>query len=56
MKRFLAFLLLCLLCLVLLVFVACGTEAPNGPQKETVTAHEGEIPPPPPPPSGGGGG
>jgi len=53
MKRFISFLLLGWLCLSL---VACGVDAPNGPQNEIVTANSGDPPPPPPPPVGGGGG
>ncbi len=53
MKRFISFILLGWLCLSL---VACGIDAPNGPQKEAVTADTDPPPPPPPPPGGGGGG
>jgi len=57
MKKLISFLLAGWLCLSL---VACGVDAPNGPQNETVIANTGTPnpppPPPPPPPPGGGGG
>lgn len=53
MKRFISFILLSWLCLSLM---ACSMDAPNGPQKEAVTADTDPPPPPPPPPNGGGGG
>lgn len=52
MKRFILFIFLGWLCLSL---VACGVDAPNGPEKAKVSSHDGELPPPPPPPGGGGG-
>lgn len=53
MKRFWLFFLLCALCVVL---VACGVDAPNGPEKAEVSTNDGELPPPPPPPPSGSGG
>jgi len=50
MKRFIAFLMLCMLCFAL---VACGVDAPNGPEKSKLETATSDIDPPP---QGGGGG
>lgn len=54
MKKIIMFLLVSLFCLV---WVACGNNAPTGPENvNTTTANDGDGYPPPPPPGGGGGG